>query len=531
MDQKSLMRYVDSLMQDTIDQHSPGAAVVVYVDREPVLIQGYGAANLEYEMPIQGRTVFDSGSLAKQFTAYAVSLLIERNMLSLGEDIRTYLPEFPESSGKITVGHLLYHTSGLQEWGDILQIAGWRFGDEITMDDVRALIPRMNSRNFAPGEQFEYVNTGYTLLAEIISRIAGEPFHQWMDRNVFGSIGMKHSFFNDDLYKVVPGMAYSYRLADRGTYAKCRDYLRVAGSSSLYTTIEDLGQWLGHLLDGGSVVERMAVPGQLADGSVTNYAFGLFLGQHNKVQVLEHGGKYAGYRSALSFIPEKRIGVALLSNLESLKEWDIVRGIIEFLLNDSEEEQVAAQSGQPLRSVQHVPDQEISGHYLICEGHVAVIGIEDGQVFWKITGGPKFELVPHLQDNFIDQDGDPVVFYRNGDNRIDSMTLIWCGEEKRVQKIVPVSDGVEAYAGVYYNSGLNVAYRMIVREKELYAEHMKHGSMELFHYQRDHFSGEHYWFRSVQFVRENDQVIGCIVSSAIQAKNIYFTRIDRSILL
>jgi hypothetical protein len=173
---------VASTMSGQVDQlfapwnvpGSPGAALAVARGGAIVYEQGYGLAQLEYEVPITPTTVFHVASVSKQFTAFAVTMLADAGKLSLDDDIRIHLPEVPDFGDTITIRHLIHHTSGLRDQWVLLAIAGWRLDDVITRDQIMRLVRRQRELNFTPGDEILYCNTGYTLLAEIVERVTGE---------------------------------------------------------------------------------------------------------------------------------------------------------------------------------------------------------------------------------------------------------------------------------------------------------------------------------------------------------------------
>jgi CubicO group peptidase (beta-lactamase class C family) len=167
---------LDWYVKQKVGPKSPGVALAVVKDGELVLKQGWGLANLEYDIPITPATVFDAASVSKQFTAFAIALLIQQGKLSLEDDIRKYLPELPDYGARITLRHLLSHTSGLRDQWMLLALAGKGNGNIVSQADVVKLIERQQELLFSPGEAFLYCNSGYTLLTEIVAKVSGKPF-------------------------------------------------------------------------------------------------------------------------------------------------------------------------------------------------------------------------------------------------------------------------------------------------------------------------------------------------------------------
>ena len=195
---------IDSLFEEWNQPDFPGGVVGVMKDGEAAFQKAYGLASLEYLVPNNESTLFNIGSVSKQFTAMGIVLLQQQGKLHFDDEIQKYLPGFPEFKQKITIRHLLHHTSGLRELHDLLALAGWRGDDYRTNEDIYRFMLRQKDMNFKPGDEFMYCNTGYILLAKIIENITGESFPEWMKKSVFESLGLHRTFVEDNYQHIVP---------------------------------------------------------------------------------------------------------------------------------------------------------------------------------------------------------------------------------------------------------------------------------------------------------------------------------------
>src|SRR5690349_8472502 len=209
---------IDALFAAEDTSTTPGCALGVVRDGGIVYARGYGLANLEYAIPITPRTIFHVASISKQFTAFAAILLAQEGALSLDDDIRRYLPELPDFGATITPRQLAHHTSGLRDQWELLHLAGWRWDDVMTTEDILDLARRQRELNFAPGSEYAYCNTGYTLLGQIVARVSGMPFRAFCEQRIFQPLGMRSTHFHDDHTEIVPGRAYSYHPRDGGGF-------------------------------------------------------------------------------------------------------------------------------------------------------------------------------------------------------------------------------------------------------------------------------------------------------------------------
>jgi CubicO group peptidase (beta-lactamase class C family) len=190
---------VDAIFKDFDKPTSPGCAVGVYQDDRVVYQRAYGMANLDHDVALTPASVFHVASVSKQFTAAAILLLAQDGKLSIDDDIRKYVPEIPALGPTITIRHLANHTSGIRDQWSLLGLAGWRYSrDLITDDDVLAVLARQKELNFTPGERHLYSNSGYTLLALIVSRVSGQSFRDFTTNRIFKPLGMVNTHFRDN---------------------------------------------------------------------------------------------------------------------------------------------------------------------------------------------------------------------------------------------------------------------------------------------------------------------------------------------
>ncbi|MDP5190089.1 serine hydrolase [Rheinheimera baltica] len=182
--QKNAAEKVDQYLARWASTTLPGLAVAVVKDGELVYSKGVGLANLEYGIPITPDTVFEVASISKQFTAFSILLLADEGKLSIDDEVTKYLPELSDLGHKITLRHLLHHTSGLRQQGVLLELAGWQSDDIATQAQALKLLSMQKDLNFTPGEMFEYSNSGYFLLAEIVSRVSGQSFAEFTQNRI-----------------------------------------------------------------------------------------------------------------------------------------------------------------------------------------------------------------------------------------------------------------------------------------------------------------------------------------------------------
>jgi CubicO group peptidase (beta-lactamase class C family) len=335
-DQLSPSAKVDKLFAGVDKKDSPGAAVLVIQGGKVVHRRGYGAADLEHDIPITPSTVFDIASVSKQFCGLAVAMLIKEGKLSLDDDVHKHLPWVPDFKKKITIDHLLHHTSGIRDWPGTLALAGWSFEDVLSFEHILKMVRHQRELNFAPGSRHMYSNTGYNLLAAVVQEVTGKTFRQWTEENIFDPLGMKDTHFQDDHDEVVKNRARSYRR--RGSGFRCvGNQLTAVGSSSLFTTIDDLSKWILNFETrkvGGEAIDLMHQRGVLNNGKQIGYAFGLGIGSYRGLETVRHGGSWAGFRTHLVRFPKERFAVVVLENLAGANAGRHAMQIADIYLGD-----------------------------------------------------------------------------------------------------------------------------------------------------------------------------------------------------
>jgi CubicO group peptidase (beta-lactamase class C family) len=298
--------------------NAPGCAVGVQTGDSAPEFRAFGAADLEHGVPVGADTVFEAGSVSKQFTAAAALILVSEGKLSLDDDIRKYLPELPDYGHPITIAELLGHTSGLRDWGEIEAIAGWPRTERVyEVADVLHITARQRALNFTPGTAWSYTNTGFNLLVMIVQRVSGVSFVDFTRDHLFKPLGMTHTQWRDDFRRVVPNRAVAYRHVSDGVYEQMMPFENTYGHAALLTTVSDLLRWNQALTEGklgASVSKAMQTRTLLSDGRPTVYARGLFLSSYRGMSEISHDGATAGYRAWLGRYPDQHLSIAVLCN-------------------------------------------------------------------------------------------------------------------------------------------------------------------------------------------------------------------------
>ncbi|MCB9284335.1 MAG: beta-lactamase family protein [Lewinellaceae bacterium] len=336
----SVSQKIDDLFLDWNRPNHPGGAVGIMQDGQLAFSKAYGLASLEYLVPNAPGTQFNLGSISKQFTAMGILLLEQQGKLSVDDDVRKYLPGLPDFGETITIRHLMHHTSGMRSMHFLLEMAGWRGTDFRSNEDLRRFMRRQKDLNFKPGDQYLYCNTGYMLMADIIEKVTGESFADWMKRSVFLPLGMFDTYVEDNPFRVVPNNATSYYGSNEGPFDRATEFWGYVGSGNVHASTGDVLKWLSNFYEPAfgweAAFARMQTRGVLNNGDTLTYAFGINVGSYKGERLIQHGGAVGGYRAFAMVFPDKKLSIVLLTNFSSSNPWeqgyevaDLVLGKVE----------------------------------------------------------------------------------------------------------------------------------------------------------------------------------------------------------
>lgn len=398
------VRKVDALLAPWSKGDTPGAAVIVVQNGRVLLSKGYGLANTETKTRIVPDTAFLLGSITKQFTAMCIMMLAERGKLSYDDPLSKFFPEFPDYAQHITVRNLLNHTGGFPEYDELFLNSGmidkdWprsaktkRSAFEPTAKDALKILKQQKSLQFAPGEKWEYSNSGYVILAQIVEKASGERFRDFLRQNIFQPLGMKRSLLYDETRPKVERVATSYHLSD-GVYHDI-DYApqnAVYGEDNIYTTIEDMFKWDQALytnkLVGESTLRQAFTPGRTNDGKPTGYGFGWSLDNYLGLTRISHGGSWLGFRNFIARFPDQHFSVIVLSNLAEFPTEKIANEIVGVYLGSELKHPVAIQLTEKEL-------QAYAGKYEFRPGLAITLTVENGVLTTHFPGRDSNKLSP-----------------------------------------------------------------------------------------------------------------------------------------
>ena len=309
-------------------QRIPGVSVAVIKDGQIILAKGYGFANVEHQVRVKPETIFQSGSVGKQFTATGVMMLVEAGKVSLDDKISKYLTEAPESWKDITIRHLLTHTAGTTDYP-----RDFDFRRDYTEDELlkrAAAIPLA----FQPGEKWSYSNLGYVMLGILIHKVSGKFYGDFLQENIFKPLGMNTARIISEA-DIVMNRAAGYHLVkgELKNQEWVSPSLNTTADGALYLTVLDMAKWDAALytekLLKRSSLEEMWAPVKLNNGKTHPYGFAWGLGEVRGHRIIEHGGSWQGFKAFIVRYPDDKLTVVVFANLSQANEGRIAHGVAE----------------------------------------------------------------------------------------------------------------------------------------------------------------------------------------------------------
>lgn len=422
---------VDDFVKAQIQERNiPGVSIAVVRDGQVVKAQGYGLANVELNAPATAETIYQSGSVGKQFTATLVMMLVEEGRLKLDESIRTYIPEAPATWQGITIRHLLTHTGGVSNtlYNDL------DMRRDYTEEELFKRIAEL-PLDFRPGEKWNYSNCGYVTLGFLIHKVTGRFYGDLLREKIFEPLGMTTSRVISEA-DIIPNRAAGYLIQD----GKLRNQewvspsLNTTADGALYLTVLDLAKWDAALytekLLKKSSLDLMWTPVKLNGGKTEPYGFGWFLGNANGHRVIRHGGAWQGFTADISRYVDDRLTVIVLANRLASAPEMIGRGVAGLYVPE-----LALAERKAVKIDPQVFDSYI-GDYELAPGFVITLS-RDGDRYWsQATNQMRVELFAESETTFFLRIVDAqMTFVKDTSGAVTHMVLHQGGTDREAKKI------------------------------------------------------------------------------------------------
>jgi CubicO group peptidase (beta-lactamase class C family) len=526
-------KQIDAIFEPWNNTSGPGAAVSVIRDGKLIFEKGYGLANLEYDVPIGPETIFHVASVSKQFTAMALVLLERDGKLSIDDDVHKYLPELPDYGHPVAIRNLLQHTSGIRDQWQTLGLAGWSLEDVITQDQILRMLFRQKELNFPPGTEHLYSNGGYTLAAEIVTRVSGKPFPEFCAERIFKPLGMAHTHFHQDLHQIVRNRAYSYSGSEHAYAAAPLNYANV-GATSLFTTATDLTKWLDNfrepVVGGKAAIARLTEQAVLSDGKKIDYALGVSVAKHRGLATISHSGGDAGFRSYVCWYPDQQLGIAVVSNLGSFNPGAAADKVAAVYLESKMTPEPAAVK-RTFIAVDPAILRTFVGTYPLPQiGQTLVVVAEGGKLFASGPVQPPLEMKAVSPSTFYVEPLSAEVAFTPASNGGMKVRITQPGavnEAARTANDPPKADAAHdfrPYVGAYWSEELETQYNFSIVNGKLIATHAHHGVIALTPRTADSFRTDKWFMSDVNFVRDGEGRVTAVTIGGGRLRGIRFVK-------
>tara|TARA_B100000795_G_C22796217_1_gene439453 strand:+ start:442 stop:2094 length:1653 start_codon:yes stop_codon:yes gene_type:complete len=452
---QSLESKIDKILSTQFKTNETGVSALVAKDGNVIYRKAFGKADLELDVNMTSKNIFEVGSITKQFTSVAILMLLEEGKLSLEDEITKFIPTYPTNGKKITIHHLLTHTSGIKSYTSMQ-----RFGEVMTIDETPLKFIdffKNEPMDFDPGEKYLYNNSGYFILGYIVEKVSGLSYQKFIQERIFDMVDMKSSYYGSH-EKLIKNRASGYQ--KRGEFSNAQ-YISLSlpyAAGSIMSNVDDMLKWQTAITNNvflkETTIDKAFTNYTLNNGDKINYGYGWVFNEINDVPTLEHGGAIPGYLSMGVFVPSKNVYVIVFSNCGCQSPTNIALEIAALAIDkpiQGKENTVNLSAEQLTKWV---------GTYEFDAEVLRYITLKDGLLYSKIEGSPQsFKIFPtspntfSFEEGFISydfsiKDGKKTALFKN---RINKEQGIFVNKKapKEKESIIVSADVLNSYEGVF----------------------------------------------------------------------------------
>lgn len=535
----SMTARVDTLFAAWNRPDSPGCGVGVSRTGEVIYERGYGTASLERHVPITSSTVFPLASITKAFTAMSVLLAAERGLLSLDDDVSKYIPEWSNREHRVTIRHVITHTSGLR---DAYLLQGWAPNNGKSNDALMKILSRQRGLNFAPGAEYQYNNGGYLLLGRILERASGQTLGAFADANVFKPLGMTGAYFNGDPVRAAPDHASGYSPQANG-WRLVPESSGYAGNAGMMSSVRDLLRWANNFADARvgtpALLARMQTATVLTGGQTTPHGMGFGIGNYRGARTFRTSGGDFGTATELVLYPDQKLAIAVLCNMDSVvmgamatvNPDDLTNGVADIFLEDVLEPRAAPSAGAPPPPPVSLSAEELArktGLYRVGsdENYIVLMSVRDGRFTLRDFYGDNYDMLmtPISPNRFLFPGG--TFEFSPAEAGWPQAWHLIDGEGRRLvelqlMKFDTSKAALPSFAGEYRSDELDVTYTVAVRDSGLVLQ-----SSTLHPVFKDAFVGD--YMGTVRFFRDARGSVTAFTLNRKSARGVRFERVKRA---
>lgn len=519
---QDLENKIDALVPKTVNDTTPGFVLGIVHNGELIFKKGYGLANLSYNIPNSPNMVYNVGSVAKQFLGYAFAVMHQKGELNIDDPVSDYLDDWPEFDHKVTLRHLLTHTSGYREAYTMSGLAGRDIGvDRLSKEECLEVVRRQPKLEYVPGSRYTYNSTAWVILSEVFEKAIGVPAAQWVQNNILSPLNMNDAQIETFVGQVIQNSAESYSLNENG-YNNQKSNRAIFGAADIFASIEDLAKWVNNYKTaqiGGQEVNTLFLdPFILNNGINSGYALGIGLATVRGLKRYRHTGGHAAFITQVSYYPEYDTGIITISNyggrgrIQTAKIAEILLGKYMSDPEDYESERINLSSSEL---------EKLTGKYLSeSNNDLITITLEDNKL---MESGD--ELIPVSRNEFRINGSSNVFTFSTSAKGDSQFFLKYSGDQRSYSRISNWNlddESLSEFEGNYWSSEVETVYHFEVKDGRLVGNHRWNGEFSLTPVTQDIFSSN--FGLSFVFTRnDSGQIVGFNANSG-RTLNVFFEK-------
>ncbi len=449
---QNLEEKFDMLLQEKYKPENPGATVLISKQGKIIYHKAFGMANMELQVPMKPENIFEIGSITKQFTSVAILMLMEHGKLAIEDEITKFIPDYPTHGKKITIHHLLNHTSGIKSYTsmNLSEIAPKDMTPTELIDYFKN-----ESMDFDPGTEWRYNNSGYIILGFIIEKVSGQAYEDFVEEHIFKKLQMNNSRYGHK-GEIIKNRASGYQTRDGYVNANYLSMTLPYAAGALMSTVEDLHKWQNaintNILVKAETIEKAFQNTKLNNGKPTYYGYGWSVNEVNGSPSIEHGGGIFGYTAYQLYIPEEDVHAAILTNCNCNSPTDITIRLAAIAIDksyDNKEKIVLPKEAL----------KKMVGVYEFEDSAVRIITLEDNQLYSQREGSSKFKIFPKNKNTFFFENSFSEIQFTANHKKVEATFKNRINQSKGVKtdkaipsekKAINVSEDIlKQYVGVY----------------------------------------------------------------------------------
>ena len=471
---------IDRIFTEWNKTDVPGCALGIIKEGKLIYAKGYGMANMEYDIPNSASSVFRIGSTSKQFTAASIVLLAEKDKLSLDDNLKSLFPDFPDYAKKITIRHLLNHTSGIRDYLQISYLKGLGDDDYYTDYNVMKWLINQTDLNFSPGEEYLYSNSGYWLLGQIVKKVAGMNMAEFAMKEIFEPLEMNSTHFHNDHTQIVKNRASGYVPDNNENFKISMTTLDMIGDGGIFTTINDIKKWDDDYYETAVLSKElwnvMTQQGVLNNGEVIDYASGLMISKYKGLKTVRHGGAFVGFRAEILRFPEQKLSIAIFANRGDANPSRMANQVADILLKDKLIDNIDKKDKKLKFDITEDEFQlsQLIGNYEIQPGVVARLSIKNDSLNVLQTWDKSTYNILKVSGNTFQISGNENLsfsFSNLKDGFTQTLKILQGDSETiaaRKKEIDTSGINLKDYVGSYYSNELDVNYNFEIENEILF---------------------------------------------------------------